>query len=68
MALFALAVGEPPDSQEIRSFEKSNALAQIEADVAIQFLRDIEETGGGETGHIPSFRRQLRNAKDLNPH
>ena len=27
VALFALAVGEPPDGQEIRSFEKLNALA-----------------------------------------
>jgi hypothetical protein len=34
--------------------EKPDALSQIEADVIIQFLRDIEETGSGERDKVPT--------------
>jgi hypothetical protein len=49
---FALSVCQPADGEEIRGLEQPDALGEIKALATIELLRDIEETGRGETGKL----------------
>src|SRR3990172_503374 len=43
--LFALAIGEPANGQQIRAVEQPPTVRQVEAFAALEFLRDISEAG-----------------------